>query len=122
MGKQAKAPVDRNNLVLAGKEVDRRTIHARRYAEVLVDLAAQLGDAPTKADEILLGRAAALTVMLELSDTTMAQGQGIDTAEYARLTGSLVTVLRQLGLSRKSRGGMKTIVVDAHTAALADDG
>lgn len=92
-----------STLVIGGREVDGRTIPARRYKAVCLELASDVGGDPTTGQWLLIQRAAGLTVQCELLDQHIASGQAVDPDTYARLTGSLIRTLTTLGIRRSAR-------------------
>ena len=67
------------------------------------DYAVDLGGRPSTAEWALLSRAAGLQVMAEMQEAEMAEGGQINVDVYAKLTNSLVSVLRTIGLAKRPR-------------------
>jgi hypothetical protein len=108
-----------STLVIGGKEVDGRTIPAKRYKAVCTDLANDIGGDPTSAQWLLICRAAGLTVQCELKEADLATGNSVDIAEYTALAGTLIRVLKTLGLDRQAKDASpKIISIDAHARAV----
>lgn len=105
-------------LVIGGKRIDRRSLQARRYYEVCGDLAASLAKPPNASQWLLIARVAGLTVQAETFERDLAKGVPVDTEAYARVTGLLTAVLRNLRLSSKGNATAAHAAIDPHTAAL----
>lgn len=111
-------------LVMGGKEVDGRTLPARRYKAVCADLASDMGGDPSAGQWLLIARCAGLTVQAEQLEAQIVRGEAVDVGVYSKLVNSLARVLGQLGLQRRARDVTPSgPVLDSHTAALmgADD-
>lgn len=113
-------PQGMSNLVVDGKVVDGRTVEARRYRGLCGDLASDLGGDPSKSQWLLVCRAAALTVQLEMAEQHILTGTAIDVGQYTQLTGMLVRVLRTLGLERRAKDVTPGATIDAHAAAVRE--
>lgn len=108
-------------LVIGGREVDGRTLTARRYRDLCAELASDAGGDPSSAQWLLICRAAGLTVQLELLEARIVQGEQIETAEYASLSNVLIRLLNTLGLNRKAKDVSPAILtIDAHARAVKD--
>jgi hypothetical protein len=72
--------------------VDGRSVIARRYRDVAIALADDLGGQKTlnESTKILLRQAAALTVQVEYLQTKIVAGDDIDLEQLTRLTNVLV--------------------------------
>jgi hypothetical protein len=114
------APPIPSTLVIGGKEVDGRTLPARRYRAVCSDIASDLGGDPTAGQWLILQRAAGLTVQCELLDADILAGKPVDVAAYTTLTNSLVRTLKTLGLERRAKDVTPGATIDAHAAAVRD--
>lgn len=112
-----------STLVIGGKEVDGRTIPAKRYKAICADLASDAGGEPTSAQWLLICRAAGLSVQLELMEAEIATGKSVEVTEYTALTGALIRLLKTLGLDRRAKdANPKTISLDAHARAVREAG
>jgi len=109
-------------LVIGGREVDGRTVQARRYRELCSDLASDLGGDPSAGQWLLVCRGAALAVQLELLEQSILTGTTIDAAEYASLTSVLIRTLKTLGLERRAKDVTPAATIDAHAAAVREAG
>lgn len=107
-------------LVIGGKEIDGRTIPARRYKSLCADLARDMGDDPSAAQWLLICRCAALTVQAELLDQQIVTGSVVDVPSYTALTGALTRTLKTLGLERRAKDISPAATIDAHAAAVRD--
>ena len=107
-------------LVIGGREVDGRTIQARRYRSLCTDLARDMGDDPSAAQWLLICRCAALTVQAELLDQQIVTGGDVDVAAYTALTGALTRTLKTLGLERRAKDVSPAATIDAHAAAVRE--
>jgi hypothetical protein len=107
-------------LVIGGKEIDGRTIPARRYRSLCTDLARDMGDDPSAAQWLLICRCAALTVQAELLDQQIVTGGEVDVAAYTALTGALTRTLKTLGLERRAKDISPAATIDAHAAAVRE--
>jgi hypothetical protein len=107
-------------LVIGGKEVDGRTIPARRYRAVCGELASDLGGDPSAGQWLLVCRTAALTVQLELLEQSIVTGAAINVAEYTALTSVMIRTLKVLGLERRAKDVTPGATLDAHAAAVRE--
>jgi hypothetical protein len=82
--------------------VDGRSAAARRYRDVAIALAADLGgpDQLDEASKVLVRQAAALTVQVESLQTRIVVGEGIDIEQMTRLSNVLGRTLQRLGLKK----------------------
>lgn len=113
-------PSGMSNLVVDGKVVDGRTVEARRYRGVCGDLASDLGGEPSTAQWLLLCRASALTVQLEMMEQHILTGTTIDVGQYTALTSVLIRTLKTLGLERRAKDVTPGATIDAHAAAVRE--
>jgi hypothetical protein len=109
-----------STLVIGGKEVDGRTLPARRYRSVCSEIASDLGGDPSAGQWLIINRAAGLTVQCELLDQAMLTGAAVDVAQYTTLTNSLVRTLKTLGLERHAKDVSPAAIIDAHAAAVRE--
>lgn len=114
------APHIPSTLVIGGKEVDGRTLPARRYRSVCSDIASDLGGDPTAGQWLIIQRAAGLAVQCELLDAAILSGEAVDVASYTTLTNSLVRTLKTLGLERRAKDVSPAATIDAHAAAVRE--
>ena len=108
------------SLVIGGREVDGRTLEARRYREICSNLRDDIGVEPSTAQWLLIQRAAGLSVQIENIETIITSGEAIDTHEYSKLINTVVVVLKTLGLRREARDITPSKRIDPHTAALME--
>jgi hypothetical protein len=83
--------------------LDGRTLEARRERQILADLSAHVGDAPSAVQKILIARAARLLVMVEVMERRLIErGETGDLAgrQVIAWTNSLRQVLALLGIER----------------------
>jgi hypothetical protein len=85
--------------------LDGRSAPARRYRDVAIAIAVDLGgyDNLTEAQLQLVRSAAGLTVLREGLDAKALNGERIDVAEYCRISNSLRRLLATVGLDRVPR-------------------
>jgi hypothetical protein len=107
-------------LVIGGREVDGRTIQARRYRSLCGELASDMGGEPSAAQWLLICRCAALTVQAELLDQQIVTGGEVDVTAYTALTGALTRTLKTLGLERRAKDVSPGATIDAHAAAVRE--
>ena len=93
------------NDLLALRGVDGRSVIARRYRDVAIALADDLGGQeklgePTK---ILVRQAAALAVQVESLQAKIVAGEDIDLEQLTRLSNVLGRTLQRLGLKKPAR-------------------
>jgi hypothetical protein len=105
-------------LVIGGREVDGRTLPARRYKAVCGELAVDLGGEPSTAQWLLICRCAAITVQTEMLDQRIVTGEPVDPSHYTSLTGTLTRTLKTLGLERRAKDITPGATLDAHAAAV----
>jgi hypothetical protein len=97
-----RSAVTNDPLFLRG--VDGRSIVARRYRDVAIALADDLGgqDRLSEPSKILVRQAAALTVQVESLQTKIVSGEDVNLEQLTRLSNVLGRTLQRLGL-RKPR-------------------
>jgi hypothetical protein len=97
-----RAAVTNDPLLLRG--VDGRSVVARRYRDVAIALADDLGgqDKLSEPSKILVRQAAALTVQVEGLQSKIVSGEDVDIEQLTRLSNALSRMLHRLGL-RKPR-------------------
>src|SRR5262245_12948148 len=108
------APLTRRSGVTTGKRLfmalrDRNSVWSRRLADLIALHVSDLGgsDAISEAEKVLVRRAAMLSLQLEMMEQKWAANGGAASAKelalYARATGNLRRVLRDLGLQRRQK-------------------
>lgn len=98
---QAATRMGTGSSVLPG--VDGRTGPARRYKELVANMAADLGgDLPT-AKQAVVNRAATLIVWAEKAEAEFANSGELDTATYTTAINSLRRLLADIGLDRRAK-------------------
>lgn len=87
-------------LMLRG--VDGRSVVARRYRDVAIALADDLGgqDRLSEPTKILVRQAAALTVQVESLQAKIVTGEDVDLEQLTRLSNVLGRTLQRLGLKK----------------------
>ena len=95
-----RAAVTNDPLALRG--VDGRTMIARRYRDVAIALADDLGghDNLSEPTKILIRQAAALTVQVETLQTKIVAGEDVNLEQLTRLSNVLGRTLQRLGLKK----------------------
>lgn len=85
--------------------VDGRSGPARRYRDLIEQLASDLGgiDHISEAQTQLIRRTAGLAVRLEQAEAELINGGEIDSETYTREINALVRVLGAIGLKRRAR-------------------
>jgi hypothetical protein len=83
--------------------VDGRSAEARRYRDLAMSFADDLGGADilTEAQRALVAQAAALTVQSERLQGTMLRGEAVDIEQQTRVANSLSRTLNRLGIKRR---------------------
>ncbi|HLO78677.1 MAG TPA: hypothetical protein VK196_19650 [Magnetospirillum sp.] len=99
-----------SNLVIAGKQIDGRTVAARRYRSLCADLAHDLGHAPNSGEWLLIQRAAALSTQAEMIEADMIGGSECDIETHIKITNTVMRLLGSLGL--RTRDGKRAKVID----------
>jgi hypothetical protein len=86
-------------------EVDGRSALARRFRDIVAQLAADQGGADrlSEARLQLLRRFAAAAVLAEELEGKLARGQTIDLAEHALLSSTLVRIAQRIGIDRRAK-------------------
>ena len=87
--------------VLAG--IDGRTGPARRFREIVAQMASDLGGDPSQGQAAIMERAATLIVWCEGEEAARARGESFDIASFTTATNALRRLLVDLGLERKAR-------------------
>ena len=101
---KAMAGTRQGNGCLLLEGVDGRSWGARRFRELVADLAEHLGGgAITAPQEAIVRRAAQLMVWSEEREAAFARGEDFDVTTYATVANSLRRLLTDLGLERKVR-------------------
>lgn len=90
-------------LIVGGRKIDGRTIEARRFRALALDLAQQLNRNPTPADRLLLLNAATLATLCERFTADLLEGKPVEDEPYRRNVAALSAVLIKLGMAAKSR-------------------
>jgi hypothetical protein len=87
-------------LLLRG--VDGRSVEARRYRDVAIALADDLGgqDKLSEPSKILVRQAAAMTVQVESLQSKIVSGQDVNLEQLTRLSNVLGRTLQRLGLKK----------------------
>lgn len=111
-----------DDLYIEGKRIDQRTLTARRYRDVVADMAMQLGDLLSPSEAMLIRRAGTLAVLCERDEALILSGKTVDEENYRRNAQALKTTLISLGMAKKSRDVTKSDgrLFDAHAAAILD--
>jgi hypothetical protein len=84
-------------------DVDGRSGVARRYRDIASQIIADQGgvDRISEARMQLVRRFAAASVLAELLEARVANGEQIDIAEHAQLVSTLVRIAQRIGIDRK---------------------
>ena len=87
---------------LALRGVDGRSMVARRYRDVAIALADDLGgqDRLSEPSKILVRQAAAMTVQVEGLQSKIVSGEDVDIEQLTRLSNVLGRTLQRLGLKK----------------------
>ena len=87
---------------LALRGVDGRSVVARRYRDVAIGLADDLGgqDKLSEPSKILVRQAAALTVQVETLQAKIVSGEDVNLEQLTRLSNVLGRTLQRLGLKK----------------------
>lgn len=109
-------------LVIGGRKIDGRTIEAKRFRALILDLGNQLNRNPLPAERLLLLNAATLATLCERDTANLLEGMDIDQENYRRNQQALGGVLIKLGMASKSRDIRKTdrAGLDDYGAALIE--
>jgi hypothetical protein len=86
---------------LAG--VDGRSLVARRFREIYLNIESDIGGDPSEAQRHLMARAATLALWCEERETELAAGAEFDAGAYATISNALRRLLGDLGLERRMR-------------------
>ena len=91
--------------IIAGQlpGVDGRTLPARRYRELVANMAADLGGDLTMAKQAIVCRAAALITWTEQTEADYAINGKMDISQYTTATNALRRLLADIGLERVAR-------------------
>jgi hypothetical protein len=97
---------------LALRGVDGRSMVARRYRDVAIALADDLGgqDKLSEPSKILIKQAAAMTVQVEGLQSKIVSGEDVDIEQLTRLSNVLGRTLQRLGLKRAASKSTKLTV------------
>ena len=92
--------------------VDGRSAIARRFRDIVAQLAADQGgvDRLSEARLQLVRRFAAAAVLAEAMEAKLARGEAIDLQDHALLSSTLVRLAQRIGIDRRA----KTVVPDLH--------
>ncbi len=101
-----RSAVTNDPLLLRG--VDGRSLAARRYRDVAIALADDLGgqDKLSEPAKILVRHAAALTVQVEALQAKIVAGADVNLEQLTRLSNVLGRTLQRLGAKRERRDAM----------------
>ncbi|KKI19533.1 hypothetical protein [Sphingomonas sp. Ag1] len=88
---------------IAGRKIDGRTMEAKRFRSIGLELADQLGRNPTPSERLLLMNAATLAMLCEQATADLLEGKPVDQENYRRNVTLLGANLIKLGLAKKSR-------------------
>lgn len=83
--------------------VDGRSAGARRYREIVGQLATDLGGDLTAAQEAIARRAATLAVWCESAEAGFARGEDLDIQAFTTAANALRRLLADLGLERRAK-------------------
>lgn len=91
--------------------VDGRTADARRYRDLCLSLADDLGGAAglTEAQRALVRQAAAMIVQSERLQSAVLRGELVDVEQLTRLANAATRILTRLGIKRAVRDTAPTI-------------
>ncbi len=92
--------------------VDGRTADARRYRDLCMSLADDLGGASalTEAQRALVRQAAAMIVQSEKLQSAVLRGELVDVEQLTRLANAATRILSRLGIKRAVREPMSPLV------------
>lgn len=96
-------PLAGEPLVIGGRKIDGRTMEAKRFRTLTIDLAGQLQRNLTPADRALLLNAATLATLCERFTADLLEGKPVEDEPYRRNVAALSAVLIKLGMAAKSR-------------------
>jgi hypothetical protein len=88
--------------------VDGRSVNARRYRDLVIEIIADQGGAEhlAQARVQLIRRFAAASVLAESLEAELAAGKPIDIAQHAQLCSSLVRLAQRIGINRRLKNVM----------------
>jgi len=107
-------------LFLGETPVHRQSAIARRFADHLDDLEAQMGGDLSPTQQMLARRIATLSVAAEMDETKLAAGLPVDMDAYARRATALTTLICKFGLGRSARDVTPGAVIDSFARAVRD--
>jgi hypothetical protein len=95
--------------------IDGRTADARRYRDLAVSLADDLGGASglTEAQRALVRQAAAMIVQSERLQSAVLRGELVDVEQLTRLANAATRILSRLGIKRATRAVQPPSRLDA---------
>jgi hypothetical protein len=84
--------------------IDGRSVDARRYRDVAIALADDLGgqDKLSESSKILVRQAAAMTVQVESLQSKIVSGDDVDIEQLTRLSNVLGRTLQRLGIRKRA--------------------
>lgn len=91
------------DMSIAGRKIDGRTMEAKRFRSIGLELADQLGRNPSPSERLLLMNAATLAMLCEQATADLLEGKAVDQENYRRNVTLLGANLIKLGLAKKSR-------------------
>ncbi|WP_363347934.1 hypothetical protein [Methylocystis echinoides] len=99
---KGRSAVSNGTRLFAEPGVDARTIWARRFRDLCISFANDLGglESLTELQVCLIRRAASLSVASEKLEARLAAGEPVDAEVMSRLTGQLSRVADALGLGK----------------------
>ena len=100
-----------NDPCLFLKEVDGRSVFARRFRDLVASFLEDLGgqDAVSTGEVQLIRRASAISCLCETLEVDMANGQSVDIEKYNSLVNSLNRCLGSIGLRRRPKNITPTL-------------
>lgn len=98
-----RSKVTNGSAMLVG--IDGRSATARRYRDIAMALADDLGGAGSlsEPEQALVRQAAALSVKAEEQQASIVRGEDIDPEQLVRLTNSLTRIMGRLGIKRRQK-------------------
>jgi hypothetical protein len=113
--------VTNGSKLMAG--IDGRSAEARRYRDLCLSFADDLGGAAglTESQRALVRQAAALTVQSEKLQGAMIRGEAIDDEQMTRVANSLARTLSRLGRKRAARKLTVSEYLEARDARMATE-
>lgn len=97
----------RTSAGIAMPRVDMRTIHGRRFRNLVNAFAAELGNQLTEADKGLIGQIAAMQIKIEGQQAAIVEGRDVDADQVIRLSSEhrrLLSALRTKSARNKPAG------------------